>query len=104
MSIDGLLMAFRFLVDVPLEILVVNIRNQLQVYQKWQRISASKSGFVLQERLHTLPPHAIIEQYLCPNSYRVSKEALIRYGNSKYSVDSKLINKKVTVDTLENNL
>lgn len=56
------------------------------------------------EYLHLLPPPAIIEQYLCPNSYRVSNEALIRYGNNKYSVDPKLINEVVTVDTLENNL
>lgn len=56
------------------------------------------------EYLNSLPPPAIIEQYLCPNSYLVSKEALIRYGNNKYSVDPKLINEVVTVDTLENNL
>lgn len=56
------------------------------------------------EYLQPLPYRAITEQYLCPNSYRVSNEALIRYGNSKYSVDPKLINEVVTVDTLNNNL
>lgn len=56
------------------------------------------------EYLQSLPSRAIIEQYLRPNSYRVSNEALIRYGNSKYSVDPKLINEEVTVDTLENKL
>lgn len=56
------------------------------------------------EYLQSLPTRAIIEQYLCPNSYRVSNEALIRYGNRKYSVDPKLIDEVVTIDTLENNL
>jgi hypothetical protein len=56
------------------------------------------------EYLQSLPSRAIIDHYLCPNSYRVSNEALIRYGNSKYSVDPKLIDEVVTIDTLENNL
>lgn len=56
------------------------------------------------EYLQSVPSQAIIDQYLRPNSYRVSNEALIRYGNSKYSVDPKLIDEEVTVDTLENNL
>lgn len=56
------------------------------------------------EHLQPLPSRAIIEQYLRPNSYRVSNEALIRYGDNKYSVDPKLINEVVTVDTLDNNL
>lgn len=56
------------------------------------------------EYLQPLPSRAIIEQYLRPNSYRVSNEALIRYGDNKYSVDPKLINEEVTIDTLDNNL
>lgn len=56
------------------------------------------------EYLKPSPCQTIIDQYLRPNSYRVTNEALIRYGNSKYSVDPKLINEEVTVDTLENNL
>ncbi len=56
------------------------------------------------EYMQPLPARAIIDQYLCPNSYRVSNEALIRYGNSKYSVAPKLIGEEVTVDTLDNNL
>lgn len=56
------------------------------------------------EYLQPLPKAAIIEQYLCPNSYRVSNEALIRYGNCKYSVDPKFIDETVTVDTLDNKL
>ena len=34
----------------------------------------------------------------------MSSEALIRYGNSKYSVDPKLIGEEVTVDLLDNKL
>ena len=56
------------------------------------------------EYLQKLPSYSILEHYLTPNSYRVSNEALIRYGNSKYSVDPKLIDETVTVDVLENNL
>ncbi len=67
-------------------------------------ISPTALFYKEKEYLQSLPSRAIIEHYLRPNSYRVSNEALIRYGNSKYSVDSKLINEEVTVDTLENNL
>ncbi|MGL5253916.1 MAG: IS21 family transposase, partial [Brevinema sp.] len=56
------------------------------------------------EYLQPLPTNAVIEPYLCPNRYLVTSEALIRYGGNKYSVDPKLINEEVTVDTLENNL
>lgn len=56
------------------------------------------------EYLQPLTANAVIEPYLCPNRYRVTNEALIRYGSNKYSVDPKLINEEVTVDTLENNL
>lgn len=56
------------------------------------------------EHLQPLPSKAITNQYLLPNSYIVTNEALIRYGNSKYSVDPKLINETVTVDAFNNNL
>jgi transposase len=56
------------------------------------------------EYLQTLPTTDIIERYLTPNSYLVSNDALIRYGENKYSVDPKLINEHVTVDVLENKL
>lgn len=56
------------------------------------------------EYLHPLPTNAVKELYLCPNRYRVANDALIRYGGNKYSVDPKLIDEEVTVDTLENNL
>lgn len=56
------------------------------------------------EYLHPLPRASIIDTYLSPNKYKVSNEALIRYGNSRYSVDPKLIGEEVMVDVLSNNL
>lgn len=56
------------------------------------------------EYLHSLPPASIIDSYLSPNKYKVSTEALIRYENSKYSVNPKLIGEEVTVDVLSNKL
>ena len=56
------------------------------------------------EYLHSLPPASVIDSYLSANKYKVSNEALIRYGNSKYSVNPKLIGEKVTVDVLSNKL
>lgn len=56
------------------------------------------------EYMLPLPPKDIIDSYLTPNRYRVSSEALINYGGSKYSVDPKLIGEEVTVDLLANKL
>lgn len=56
------------------------------------------------EYLHPLPNKAIIDTYLTPNKYKVSSEALIRYGDSKYSVDPKLIGEEVTVEFFNNKL
>ena len=56
------------------------------------------------EYLQPLPNKDLIDQYLTPNKYKVSKEALIRYGNSRYSVVPKLIGEEVTVDFLDNKL
>ena len=56
------------------------------------------------EYLHPLPKASIIDTYLSPNKYKVSNEALIRYENSKYSVDPELIGEEVTVDILNNKL
>lgn len=56
------------------------------------------------EYLHSLPPASVIDSYLSPNKYKVSTEALIRYENSKYSVNPKLIGEEVTVDVLSNKL
>ena len=56
------------------------------------------------EYLQPLPEKNLIDQYLTPTKYKVSEEALIRYGNSRYSVDPKLIGEEVTVDLLDNKL
>lgn len=56
------------------------------------------------EYLHPIPAKDVLDTYLRPNKYKVSNEALIRYGNSKYSVDPKLIGEEVTVDVLGNKL
>lgn len=56
------------------------------------------------EYLCPLPDRDIIDAYLKPNKHKVSDESLIRYGNSRYSVDPKLIGEEVTVDILDNKL
>lgn len=56
------------------------------------------------EYLQPLPDKNLIDQYLTPTKYKVSEEALIRYGNSRYSVDPKLIGEEVTADLLDNKL
>lgn len=56
------------------------------------------------EYLQPLPARDIIDTYLTPIKYKVSNEALIRYGYSRYSVDPKLIGEEVTADLLDNKL
>lgn len=51
-----------------------------------------------------LPSNNIIDTYLTPHKYKVSSEGLIRYKNSRYSVDKKLIDEEVTVDVFNNKL
>ena len=68
------------------------------------RMSPTALFYKEKEHLQALPHRSIIDSYLCPNKYKVSNESLIRYGNSKYSVDPKFINEEVTIDTFDNNL
>lgn len=56
------------------------------------------------EYLQPLPSKDIINDYLIPRRYKVSNEALIKYGSIKYSVDPKLIGEEVTVDLIDNKL
>lgn len=56
------------------------------------------------EYLKPLPDKSVIADYLTPNRYKVTNESLIKYGNSRYSVDPKLIGEEVTVDNLDNKL
>ncbi len=56
------------------------------------------------EYLKPLPKHSIIDEYLQPNKYKVTNEALIRVGNNRYSVSPGLIGEEVTVDILGDKL
>ena len=56
------------------------------------------------EYLKPLSDKSVINDYLTPNRYKVSNEALIRYGSSRYPVDPKLIGEEVTTDILDNKL
>lgn len=56
------------------------------------------------EYLQPLPARDIIDTHLTPIKYKVYDDALIRYGDSRYSVDPKLIGEEVTVDHLDNKL
>lgn len=56
------------------------------------------------EYLKPLPDKSVIDDYLTPNRYKVTNDALIKYGNSRYSVDPKLIGEEVTADNFDNKL
>ena len=88
-----------------LEEIVKNINSSMNISVNAD-IGMSPTALFYKEKeyLQSLPSKRIVSQYLCPNRYRVSNDALIRYGNGKYSVDPKLINEEVTVDYFENNL
>ena len=88
-----------------LEEIVKNINSSMNISINADiGISPTALFYKEKEYLQFLPSKRIVSQYLCPNRYRVSNDALIRYGNSKYSVDPKLINEEVTVDYFENKL
>lgn len=88
-----------------LESIVGKINSDMNIMIS-QDINISPTALFYKEKeyLQPLPNKDIIDTYLTPNKYKVSCEALIRYGNSKYSVDPKLIGEEVTVDLLENKL
>lgn len=67
-------------------------------------ISPAALYYKEKEYLKPLPNKSIIADYLTPNRYKVTNEALIKYGNSRYSVEPKLIGEEVTVDNLDNKL
>lgn len=88
-----------------LEAIVESINRDMNITIS-QETNMSPTALFYKEKEHLLPLPAkdIIDTYLTPNRYRVSSEALIRYGNGKYSVDPKLIGEEVTVDLLDNKL
>lgn len=71
-----------------------------------QETAMSPSALVYKEKeyLHPLPSDDIIDAYLTTNKYKVSSEGLIRYGNSRYSVNQELIGEEVTVDVFNDRL
>ena len=85
--------------------IVKDINNQMNITIN-EDIGMSPTALFYKEKeyLQELPRSNIKEQYLCPNRYRVANDALIRYGNNKYSVDPKLINEEVTTEEFDNNL
>ena len=67
-------------------------------------MSPSALFYKEKEYLHPLPSDDIIDAYLTTNKYKVSSEGLIRYGNSRYSVNQELIGEEVTVDVFNDRL
>lgn len=88
-----------------LEAIVESLNKDMNIaINQETNISPAALFYKEKEHLLPLPDKDIIDTYLTPNKYKVSSEALIRYGNSKYSVDPKLIGEEVTVDLLDNKL
>ena len=85
--------------------IIEDINNKMNITLN-QETDMSPSALFYKEKeyLSPLPNEKIIDTYLTPNKYKVSAEGLIRYGNSRYSVDKKLINEEVTVDVFDNKL
>lgn len=85
--------------------IIEDINNKMNITLN-QETDMSPSALFYKEKeyLSPLPNDKIIDTYLTPNKYKVSAEGLIRYGNSRYSVDKKLINEEVTVDVFDNKL
>ena len=88
-----------------LEVLIRAINDDMNIsINQETKMSPTALFYKEKEYLNPLPHKSIIDTYLTPNRYRVSSEALIRYGGNRYSVDPKLIGEEVTVDCLDNKL
>ena len=81
----------------------INIDMNITINQETE-MSPTALFYKEKEYLQPLPSRDIIDTYLTPIKYKVSNEALIRYGDSRYSVDPKLIGEEVTADLLDNKL
>lgn len=81
----------------------INLKMNININEE-TGMSPTALFYKEKEYLNPLPPADIIDAYLSPNKYTVSNEALIRYGECKYSVNPKLIGEEVTVDVLSNKL
>lgn len=85
--------------------IVETINNDMNInINQETEMSPTALFYKEKEYLLPLPTRNIIDTYLTPIKYKVSNEALIKYGKSKYSVDPKLIGEEVTVDLLDNKL
>ncbi|MCR5608926.1 MAG: IS21 family transposase [Lachnospiraceae bacterium] len=88
-----------------LQKILIDINNSMNIaINQETQMSPTALFYKEKEYLLPLPTRSIVDTYLSSNKYKVSSEALIRYGNSKYSVDPKLIGEEVTVDLLDNKL
>ena len=81
----------------------INSQMNITVSEETQ-MSPTALFYKEKEYLKPLPKDQIIESFLCPNKYSVYDDAMIRYGNSRYSVDPKLIGEEVTADLLGDKL
>ena len=81
----------------------INIDMNITINQETD-MSPTALFYKEKEYLQPLPARDIIDTYLTPIKYKVSDEALIRYGDNKYSVEPKLIGEEVTVDLFDNKL
>lgn len=88
-----------------LNAIVESINEDMNIEINQETLMSPAALFLKEkEYLSPLPCDEIIDTYLTPNKYKVSSEGLIRYGNSRYSVEKKLINEEVTVDVFDNKL
>lgn len=94
---------FETLEDLNTIVEDINDNMNIAINQE-TNMSPSALYYKEKEYLSPLPEKNIIDTHLTPNKYKVSSEGLIRYGNSRYSVDKKLINEEVTVDVFDNKL
>lgn len=88
-----------------LSVIVENINKDMNITIN-QETDMSPTALFYKEKeyLQPLPSRDIIDAHLTPIKYKVYDDALIRYGDSRYSVDPKLIGEEVTVDVFDNKL
>jgi len=88
-----------------LAVIVEEINQEMNItINQETKMSPTALFYKEKEYLNPLPNQSIIDEYLKPNKYKVSNEALIRVGNSRYSVSPELIGEEVTTDLLDNKL
>lgn len=81
----------------------INKEINIEINQETQ-MSPLALFYKEKEYLQPLPTASVINEYLTPNKYTVNNDALIKYGQCKYSVSPKLIGEDVAVDVFDNKL